>query len=97
MLETIWYAHEAEWAARAEQLGEVPDIEIRRRSIDEHARLIEVIEAGDAGQAMDLARAHQEFTQPNAVFKQARSGELLVSTRVIRDDEASPPALLPTL
>jgi len=88
LLETIWYAHEAEWAQRAEQLGEVPDLEIRRRSIDEHAELLRLIETGDAGAAMDLARAHQEFTQPNAVFRSARSGELRVDAHVIRADEA---------
>lgn len=88
MLESIWYAHEAEWAQQAEQRGEVPDIAIRRRSIEEHAELLAVIEAGDAGAAMDLARSHQEFTQPNAVFRAAKSGQLMVSAHVIRADEA---------
>lgn len=87
MLESIWYAHETDWAEHAGQTGDLPDRELRMASLAQHEELIEVIASGDAARASELAHAHQEFTQPNAVFRAAARSRMCVSAKVIRSDE----------
>jgi DNA-binding FadR family transcriptional regulator len=87
MLESIWYAHESDWAEKAGASGELPGMDLRLRSLADHEELIEVIASGDAVRAMELAHAHQEFTQPNAVLRAATASKMRVSAKVVRADE----------
>jgi DNA-binding FadR family transcriptional regulator len=68
-LESLWYAHEEDWAARtAAGGGERPSPEATQQSLDEHAELIAAIAKGDVELAGMLAHRHQEYTQPLARF-----------------------------
>lgn len=82
-LESIWYAHEQEWASKAGS-GEIPADEVRRRSLDEHDELIEAIADGDAQRASDLARSHQEHAQPYATLGAAQSASISVDAQLVR-------------
>ena len=56
-LETLWSAHEQSWSTRVSDDGVVPVTE-RLAVLEDHRRVIDAIEAGDARLAHDLAAAH---------------------------------------
>jgi len=62
-LEALWSAHEEAWADDAVRAGHFPPIPLRRKALDEHERLIELIADGDADKAAQTARQHLETAQ----------------------------------
>ena len=62
-LEGLWSVHEAAWAAEATREGHFPDPEKRLRSLEEHAEILRLIEAGDAEGVLTAARRHLETSQ----------------------------------
>lgn len=62
-LEATWSAHERAWASEAVQRGAFPPLRLRRKALEEHQHLLELIEAGDAEGAASLAREHLETAQ----------------------------------
>jgi GntR family transcriptional repressor for pyruvate dehydrogenase complex len=79
-LETIWSAHEQEWAKRLTQEGEFPKSARRRKSVKIHERLITLIEAGNAEAVALAARRHLE----DSVFYASGDGTMSVSADTIR-------------
>jgi DNA-binding FadR family transcriptional regulator len=73
-LETLWSAHEQEWAKRITSEGEFPDKAVRRNSVRIHERLIALIEAGKAEQTALAARKHLA----DSVFYASGDGPLAV-------------------
>lgn len=61
-LEAVWTAHAQEWAKRnvSDDVG-FPDTEYRRQGLEDHQRLIELIEAGDPLAAAAEAARHLEW------------------------------------
>jgi GntR family transcriptional regulator, transcriptional repressor for pyruvate dehydrogenase complex len=59
-LESVWSAHAREWAQQNVPLG-FPDREYRQHGFDDHSRLLELIERGDAEGAAREARKHLEW------------------------------------
>jgi GntR family transcriptional repressor for pyruvate dehydrogenase complex len=82
-LESLWYAHEEEWAARTVEDGHRPAPEATQRSLDDHAELIAAIAAGNRVLAAMLARRHQEYTQPMAGFGD-NHGDGVVDAQLVR-------------
>lgn len=62
-LEATWSAHERAWASEAVERGAFPPLPLRRRALEEHEELLELIAAGDADGAASLAREHLETAQ----------------------------------
>jgi GntR family transcriptional repressor for pyruvate dehydrogenase complex len=62
-LEAVWSAHEEAWADDAVRTGQFPGVPLRRKALDEHERLIELIEDGNADGASHTARRHLETAQ----------------------------------
>lgn len=62
-LEALWSAHEEAWADDAVRRGHFPPIPLRRKALDEHEQLIELIARGDADGAAKTARQHLETAQ----------------------------------
>jgi DNA-binding FadR family transcriptional regulator len=62
-LEGLWSAHEAAWAVEATLAGHFPDPAKRVRSLDEHAEILRLIEAGDGEGVLTAARRHLEASQ----------------------------------
>lgn len=56
-LEMLWSAHEQAWSARVRDHGIVPVAE-RLVVLEDHLRVIDAIDEGDARRARDLAAAH---------------------------------------
>jgi GntR family transcriptional repressor for pyruvate dehydrogenase complex len=56
-LEMLWSAHETSWSSRVTDHSVVP-IEERLSVLEDHQRVIDAIEVGDARRAHDLAAAH---------------------------------------
>lgn len=56
-LETLWSAHEQGWSNKVSDQSVVP-VDERLAVLEEHRRVIDAIEAGDARRAHDLAAAH---------------------------------------
>ncbi|MDZ7791679.1 MAG: GntR family transcriptional regulator [Xanthomonadales bacterium] len=57
-LESLWSAHEQEWAERVSDEGTFPDAKYRKTSLKAHQRLARLIRSGDADAAARAARAH---------------------------------------
>jgi GntR family transcriptional repressor for pyruvate dehydrogenase complex len=91
-LEELWSTHEQAWAVDAQDSGSFPDRSHLHRSLDDHARLIDAIEAGDADAAARLAREHLERTVFLEVARRANTA-VAVSSHLrgaaARRDEAS--------
>jgi GntR family transcriptional regulator, transcriptional repressor for pyruvate dehydrogenase complex len=62
-LEAVWSAHEEAWADDAVRSGQFPAVPLRRKALDEHEQLIELIADGNADGASHLARRHLETAQ----------------------------------
>jgi GntR family transcriptional regulator, transcriptional repressor for pyruvate dehydrogenase complex len=62
-LEALWSAHEEAWADEAVRSGQFPPVPLRRKALDEHQQLIELIADGNADEASQLARRHLEAAQ----------------------------------
>ena len=62
-LESLWSTHVDTLARETAQLGPFAELGVRKRSLDEHMKLVDAIEWGDGDRAEQLARAH--FTQPD--------------------------------
>ena len=62
-LEVLWSAHEKAWGEEAERTGGFPDPETRRQSWEEHAEIIDLIEAGDVDAVAAAARRHLASSQ----------------------------------
>ncbi len=59
-LETLWSAHEQEWAQRVSAQGEFPDGDVRSQSLEKHQEILDLIVAGDADSVARAARTHLE-------------------------------------
>lgn len=57
-LEAVWSAHADAWAEMHAVEGDYPDIDYRRQGLDDHARLLDLIEAGDVAGAVAEAHRH---------------------------------------
>ncbi|HRE03852.1 MAG TPA: FCD domain-containing protein, partial [Ilumatobacteraceae bacterium] len=57
-LETLWSAHEHEWATRITSDGAFPHHPVRRNSVTIHEQLLRLIEQGDAEAVALAARRH---------------------------------------
>lgn len=57
-LETLWSAHEQEWAQRVSAQGEFPDGDARSRSLDKHNEILDLIIAGESDAVSKAARVH---------------------------------------
>ena len=57
-LESLWSSREEAWAHVAKRLGSFPDGKQRQQGIRAHARILQLLEAGDAGQVERHARRH---------------------------------------
>ncbi|WP_227462290.1 FCD domain-containing protein [Desertimonas flava] len=79
----LWSGHESEWACHGE-VGR-PTAAQRRVGTAAHARLIELIDAGDADAAMALAREHVAASQNAALSR--------TSQQTVRSAAVSPLAL----
>ena len=79
-LETLWSAHEQEWAKRIASDGAFPKKPVRRNSAKVHERLIALIEKGDAEAVALTARRHLE----GSVFYASGEGDTLVNADSIR-------------
>jgi len=61
-LETLWSSQEQQWAARASESGDFPDVERRESGIRAHERIMRLIERGDAEALERFARVHLDNT-----------------------------------
>lgn len=59
-LETLWSAHQQEWAQRVSAQGEFPDEQVRANSLAKHQEILDLIIAGDADAVERAARHHLE-------------------------------------
>lgn len=67
-LEAVWTAHAEEWAKlRVSGEAGFPDEAYRRQGLDDHQRLIELIEAGDPAAAAAEAARHLEWAPVYAI------------------------------
>lgn len=58
-LEAVWSAHAEAWAEmHAGETDDYPDLEYRCQGLDDHARLLELIEAGDVAGAVAESHRH---------------------------------------
>jgi GntR family transcriptional regulator, transcriptional repressor for pyruvate dehydrogenase complex len=62
-LEAIWSAHEQAWVSEMVLRGEFPPVPARQGALEEHERLTELIDEGEADEAAAVARAHLESAQ----------------------------------
>ena len=79
-LETLWSAHEQEWAKRASREGEFPKTTVGKNSLRIHERLIMLIEAGNAEGVAVAARRHLE----DSVFYKSEDGAMAIDADAIR-------------
>ena len=61
-LESLWSERELAWARDATGGGPFPDPSGRQQGLDDHARMLELIEAGDVDGVQQEARAHLNFS-----------------------------------
>lgn len=61
-LESLWSSQEQQWAERALEAGDFPDVERRESGIRAHERIMRLIEQGDADQLESFARIHLDNT-----------------------------------
>lgn len=79
-LERVWSTHERGWASRIAESNPV-DVAEREAAGREHARLIDLIEAGDATEAAARSAAHLSDAQRNP---QPADGVLSVDAEMVR-------------
>lgn len=80
-LEAMWSGHEQDWAGEAVRRKEFPPVGLRRRALEEHQEILELIEGGDAAGAADAARRHLESAQ---LYPLTGDERRLVSASVMR-------------
>jgi DNA-binding FadR family transcriptional regulator len=80
-LETLWSAHEAQWADDIDAEGHYPDMELRRLVLRAHARLTDAIDRGDGDLAHRTALKHLEEAQSYVL---ARNGDRRVHITRLR-------------
>lgn len=61
-LESLWSTHESDWAHRVSEAADIPH-EDRLAALDDHLRLIELIEAGKADEARRHSAHHLRTSQ----------------------------------
>jgi DNA-binding FadR family transcriptional regulator len=88
-LEALWSAHEQAWADDAVRRGHFPPILLRRKALDEHEQLIELIAQGNADGASQLARRHLETAQ---LYPLGSSEDRRVDARLLRGYRPGSPA-----
>jgi DNA-binding FadR family transcriptional regulator len=79
-LESVWSAHADAWAELQAVEGDKPEIDYRHQGLDDHARLLDLIEAGDVGGAVAEAHRHLAWS-PVYTIDETRS----VFPRVVSD------------
>jgi GntR family transcriptional regulator, transcriptional repressor for pyruvate dehydrogenase complex len=89
-LERLWTAHEGSWAEQAAHGHGFPELVTRREALEEHARIIECIRAGDADGAVEAALTHLTTSQTYALH---RAGDPIVDVPLQRRMLAVPPPL----
>jgi DNA-binding FadR family transcriptional regulator len=77
-LETLWSAKESEWVLAAAESGVSPSREMRLAALKDHARMLALIEKGDADGITRVSYRHQCVTQTYALS--ASSPELVDAT-----------------
>jgi GntR family transcriptional regulator, transcriptional repressor for pyruvate dehydrogenase complex len=80
-LERLWTAHEGSWAEQAAHGHGFPELRTRREALEEHARVIECIRAGDGDGAVAAALAHLTTSQTYALH---RAGDPIVDVPLQR-------------
>jgi GntR family transcriptional regulator, transcriptional repressor for pyruvate dehydrogenase complex len=80
-IESIWLAHVGSWAESVAATGGFPDVEVRRDSLQEHDRIIELIEAGDSAGVEQLAREHFD---PARFYRDRRDARLPIRASFTR-------------
>ncbi len=71
-LESLWTAHERQWARQRTQEGSFPNRPVRSTSLKIHAKMIDLIEQGKADAAEKLARQHLE----DSIFYASSGGNM---------------------
>lgn len=79
-LETLWSAHERQWAAQRNSEGTFPRQPVRSTSIKVHERLLRLIEAGKVEAVEKLARQHLA----ESIFYASSDGEMLIDADTLR-------------
>lgn len=79
-LETLWSAHEQEWAARVSEVGEFPAPTVRRNSLKVHEKLIALIEAGNSEAVARVAQKHLE----GSIFYASGDGSKAIHANALR-------------
>ncbi|MCW2934955.1 MAG: GntR family transcriptional regulator [Actinomycetia bacterium] len=88
-LEALWSAHEEAWADDAVRRGHFPPIPLRRKALDEHEQLIELIAQGDADGVAKTARQHLETAQ---LYPLGSGQDRPVDARLLRGHRPGSPA-----
>jgi GntR family transcriptional regulator, transcriptional repressor for pyruvate dehydrogenase complex len=83
-LESLWSAHEAELAAPRSAEGEFSTAKLRRSSVREHERLMELITAGDATRAERYAATHLAKATRHTL--QFEAGGAAIRAALLRED-----------
>lgn len=86
VLESLWSVQEQNWAQSASRSGSFPERSERSEALKEHARLLRLIELGDAAGAADAAREHLLTSTRYALSDQA---ERLVSITGVQVERSS--------
>ncbi|MDW3220899.1 MAG: GntR family transcriptional regulator [Acidimicrobiales bacterium] len=79
-LESVWSAHAEAWVDLHQRDGELPDLAYRQQGLDDHAVLLDLIEAGDVNGAVAEAQRHLAWSpvytidENHSVFPSLLSG-----------------------
>lgn len=79
-LESLWTAHERQWARQRTSEGSFPKTPVRSTSLKVHGKLIDLIEQGKADAVEKLARQHLE----ESVFYASSDGEMPIDADTLK-------------
>lgn len=79
-LETLWTAHERQWARKQTLDGTFPRPTVRSNSLKQHEQIITLIEAGKTQKVAELAREHLD----GSIFYASSDGQMAVTADVLR-------------
>ncbi len=71
-LETLWTAHERHWSEQARQADDFPEPALRRKGHEEHAEVLDLIDAGEAEEVTQRSREHLLTAQQYALSGEHR-------------------------
>nr|WP_283251034.1 GntR family transcriptional regulator [Rhabdothermincola salaria] len=77
-IESLWLAHVRTWAQRVSERGDFPDADYRRKGLEEHELMADLIEAGEVDAVTRLASSHfdpqqfyDDFSRPEQPVRAA--------------------------